>query len=340
MLVLVRHPGDNFRFADNPGLSVSRLEVGRQTRNPKTSLKHVFHDTSPKGFVEMDRQQILGCAIVLGVLFVFLLVAVGVTHHRTSLQGSGSSLLWTDVALLVAYGIAGVIVLKQRSCNANAAATVGAQIGLLLCAVEIANHLIEAFVPIRPFVLIISPVLLTLALLGAAGAMAWQRTRSLGLAVTGGVCCAVVATLITLSIAISFNLFFAARVDWQLREAFATSGMIDPGAFRVKNILEASSEILVRMPLFAIFLAFAGAVIHAWLSRESRRRVVASSLLAPLIFVVGASALWHANAIERAARPPFVMSGVLLTGVALCAAYPIWSVLNDSKDRSIGAKNP
>jgi hypothetical protein len=81
--------------------------------------------------------------------------------------------------------------------------------------------------------------------------------------VTGGVWCAIVATLITLSFAISFNLFFAARVDWQLREAFAASGMIDPEGFRVRNILEASSEILVRMPLLAICLAFAGAVIHA-----------------------------------------------------------------------------
>jgi len=283
----------------------------------------------------MLRRQMLGCAIVLGTLFVLLLVAVGVMHHHTSLQGSGSSLLRTDVALLLAYGIAGVVVLKQRSCNANTAAIVGAQIGLLLGAVGIANHLIEAFVPIRPFVLIIAPVLLTLALLGAAGAVAWERTGSLFLAVCGGVWCAIVATLITLCFAISFNLLFAARVDWQLREAFAASGMSDPGGFRVKNILEASSEILVRMPLLAICLAFAGAVIHAWMSRESRRMLVVSAgFLAPLLFVVGASALWHANAIERAARPPFVMSGVLLTGVALCAAYPIWSVLHVSRGRS------
>ena len=89
-----------------------------------------------------------------------------------------------------------------------------------------------------------------------------------------GVCCAIVATLITLCFAISFNLLFAARVDWQLREAFAASGMIDRAGFRVRNILESSSEILVRMPLLAICLAFAGAVIQAWMSRESRRALV------------------------------------------------------------------
>jgi hypothetical protein len=35
------------------------------------------------------------------------------------------------------------------------------------------------------------------------------------------------------------------------------------------------------------------------------------------MFATGATALWQANAIERAARPPFVLSEVVLTGVAL-----------------------
>ena len=236
-----------------------------------------------------------------------------------------------DVALLLVYGIAGAVVWNQKAGKANtAAAILGAQIGLVLSAAQIANHLIEAFVPLRPFVLIISPVLLMFALLGMAGAAAWERTRSLLCAVTGGVWCAIVATLITLSFAISFNLFFAARVDWQLREAFAASGMIDPAAFRVKNILEASSQILVRMPLFAMCLAFVGAVIHAWMIHKSRRTARAVSFLAAPMFAAGAFALWHANAMERAARPPFVMSGILLSGVALCAAYPIWSILRNS----------
>jgi hypothetical protein len=239
----------------------------------------------------MPRQKILGGATVLGVLLILSLVGAGVMQHRASVQGSGRGLLGMDVALLLAYGAAGIVVWKQRASNANTAAIVGAQIGILLGAVQIANHLIEAFVPSRPFVLIISPVLLMLALLGAAGAAAWERTRSRVLAVTGGVWCAIVATLITLSFAISFNLLFAVHVDWQLREAFAASGMIDPGGFRVRNILEASSEILVRMPLFAICLAFAGAVIHAWMSGASRRMAVAASFLAPLVFAAGASAL-------------------------------------------------
>lgn len=288
----------------------------------------------------MHRRQILGSGIILGTILVLSLVAAGVIQNRASAQGSGIGLLWTDVALLVVYAFAGMILWKQTSPGAITAAMVGAQIGLAVGAVQIANHLIEAFVPTRPFVIIISPVLLTLGLLGTAGAAAWQRTGSLVLAVISGVCCAMVATLITLCFAISFNMLFAARVDWQLREAFAASGMIDRAAFRVRNILEASSEILVRMPLLGICLALAGAVIQAWMSRESRRAIVlATRFLSPFVFVAGAAALWHANTIERAGRPPFVLSGVLLTGVALSAAYPIWSAFHGSTGRSRSAEN-
>jgi hypothetical protein len=281
--------------------------------------------------MQMHRQQILGAGIILGTILVLSLVAAGVMQHRESAQGSGIGFLWTDVALLVVYGFAGMIVWKQRSPSAITASMVGAQIGLVVGAVQIVNHLIEAFVPVRPFILVISPVLLALAFLAMAGAAAWERTESLVLAVISGICCAIVATLIALCFAISFNLLFAAHVDWQLHEVFAASGMIDRAGFRVRNILEASSEILVRMPLVAICFAFAGAVIQAWMSRESRRALVlAARFLAPLALALGAAALWHANSIERAARPPFVLSGVLLAGVALCAAYPIWSVLHGS----------
>ena len=266
-------------------------------------------------------------------------------RHRGHAASRERSRLWDwpaldGVALVGVYGFAGIIVWKQTSPGAITAVVVGAQIGLVVGAVQIANHLIEAFVPTRPFVLVISPVLLMVALFGTAGAAAWEGTRSLALAVISGVCCAIVAALVTLCLAISFNLLFATRVDWQLREAFGASGMIDRAGFRVRNILEASSEILIRMPLLGCCLALAGAVIHAWVGRESSRPLVlAARFLAPFVFVLGVAALWHANAIERAARPPYVLSGVLLTGVALCAAYPICSAYRGPTGNSRTARN-
>lgn len=267
----------------------------------------------------MRTQRILGCAIILGTLFVLSLIAAGALQHRASIHGPGLAWLRTDIGLLLLYGFAGVLVWKQKSLGAIAAALVGAHIGLLVGAVQVANHLIEALVPARPFLLVITPVFLTFALLGAADAAAWERTSSLPQALVAALSCAVVATLVTLGFAISFNLLFAARVGWQLREAFAASGMTDPAAFRVRNILEASSEILVRMPLMALCLAFVGAVIQAWVSRESRRVFrTAAGCLSPFVFAAGVAARWHANTIERTACLPWCSQEPCLSP-SLCA---------------------
>jgi hypothetical protein len=232
-----------------------------------------------------------------------------------------------DAALLVTYGCAGIWVWSQSRPEVNASLTIGARVGLLLGTVLIANHGIELFVAVRPFVVVISPVLLALVLFGAAGSAVWERTRSLLLGVAGGVWCAIVGMLILISFVLCFNLVFETRAVLTLREAFAASGMNEPSAFLVKNTLEAASEGLVRMPIFAAVLSLTGAVMNAWISGRSRRMALIVGCVAPLMFAAGVAALWHADSLERAARPPFVMSGVLLAGVALCGVHPVWSAL-------------
>ena len=216
----------------------------------------------------------------------------------------------------------------------NLSLRVGAQVGVLLGAVHVANHVLESYVPHRPFVLIISPVFLMLALFGAAGSTAWERTRSLSLAAIAGVWCAIAGILIALCVVFSTNLAFEGNAELQMHEAFAASGMNDPGAFLVRNMLEATSEGLVRMPIFAVFLSFIGAITNAWISGASPRHALAAAFLAPLMFGVGAAALWHADSLERAARPPFVMTGVALAGLALCGTHPTWSALRRARQGS------
>jgi xanthine/uracil permease len=134
-----------------------------------------------------------------------------------------------------------------------------------------------------------------------------------------------VALLIMLAFAFSSNLAFESRAESRLHEALAASGMSDPGAFLVKSSLEAASEALVRMPALALFLSCIGCFANAWITR-ARSTALAVAWLTPLMFVTGTAALWHASSLERAARPPFVVAGVLLAGVALSGAHPIWSV--------------
>jgi len=276
----------------------------------------------------------LASATVAGVLVVLSLIAVGVARHPASVQGAGSGLLRMDVALLLAYGIAGVWVWYERRPEVNLSIRIGARLGVLLGAVHVANHVVESYVPNRPFVFIISPVFLMLALFGAAGSTAWQRTRSLGLAVIAGVWCAITGMLILLCVVYSVSLAFEGRAELQMHEAFAASGMNDPGAYLVRNLLEATSEGLVRMPIFAVFLSFIGAITNAWLGRASRRTALVAACLTPFMFVVGAAALVHADSLERAARPPFVITGVALAGLALCGAHPIWSALRRARQHS------
>jgi hypothetical protein len=273
------------------------------------------------------RQHTLATTTVFAVLLVLSLIAIGVARHPASVQGAGSGLLRMDIALLLAYGIAGVWVWLERRPKVNLSMRIGARLGVLLGAVHVANHAVESYVPHRPFVLIITPVFLMLALFGAAGSTAWQRTRWLGLSVIAGVWCAITGILITVCVVFGVSLAFEGSAELHMHEAFAASGMNDPGAFLVRNTIEATSEGLVRMPIFAVFLSFIGAISSAWINGASRRTALVAACLTPLIFLAGAAALWHADSLERAARPPFVMTGVALAGLALCGAHPIWSAL-------------
>lgn len=275
----------------------------------------------------IERHHKAGGAAVFGVVVVLSLIGVGIARQPASIQGAGRALLLSDVGLLTGYGLVGIWAWRQRRDDVRIALRAGEVTGLMLGMVLVANHAIELFVAIRPFAVIIGPVLLMLALFGAAGGAAWERTRSISLGVIAGIWSGVVAMLAVLSVAFSLNLAFEARAESQLREAFVASGMNDPGAFLVKNSLEAASEVLVRMPLVAIFLSLAGALASAWIIKRSRSTVVAAAGIAMVMLVTGVAGLWHANSLQRSARPPFVMGGVLMTGIALAFPYPIWRTL-------------
>ena len=148
-------------------------------------------------------------------------------------------------------------------------------------------HVTEMYVSTRSFVLVISPVLLTLALFGATGSAATERTGSLLLAIVAGVWCAIVGTLVLLCVGFVFGLTLEARVELWLRDAFAASGMNDPAGFLAENTLEAASEALVRMPVVALFLSLFGALANAWIRKRSRTAVLVVFCSAVLMFMGG-----------------------------------------------------
>jgi hypothetical protein len=282
--------------------------------------------------VSIAKDRTLGGPAILGSLLVLLLMVVSVGRHPLSL---GSGLFIADIALLLGYGALSVWVWRQRRPEARDALTAGAQAGVILGLVLIASHAIEWFAPFggsKAVQLIrgAGSTLLMLGLLGAAGSAAWQRTRSIILAVSAGLWCGTLGTLILLSFALTLNLAFEAHSAAWLHEAFVASGMSDPGAFVARNALESASEILVRLPIAAFVLSVSGSLSNAWITRWPRFLAVLAACFTPFIFVAGAASLWYADSLERAARPPFVMAGVLTAGIALCGAHPIWSSLSRS----------
>ena len=282
--------------------------------------------------VSLAKDRTLGGPAVLGSLLVLLLTIVSVARHPSSL---GSELFIMDLALLSGYGAFSVWVWRQRRPGERDALAAGAQTGVILGVVLITSHTIEWFALDETSAVQLvrgaGSVLLMLGLLGVAGSAAWQRTRSIMLAVIAGLWCGSLAVVIFLSFALTLNLAFEAHAASWLREPFVLSGMADAGAFVVRNSLEAASEILVRVPIAALVLAFSGGVSNAWMMKWPRMLAVLAAWSTPFFFAAGAAALWYADSLDRAARPPFVMAGVLTAGIALCGAHPIWSSLSSRR---------
>lgn len=277
----------------------------------------------------LAKDRTLGGPAILGSLFVLLLMIVSVDRHPSSL---GRGLFITDAALLAGYGAFAVWVWRQQCPEKKYALIVGAQTGVILGVVLIVSHAIEWFALDRNRTAQVArgagSVLLMLGLFGVTGSAAWERTRSFMLAVIAGLWCGSLAVLILLSFALTLNLAFEGHAASWLHEPYVASDMKDAGAFVVRNSLEAASEILVRAPIAALVLSLVGSLSNAWITARSRRFAVLAAWFTPFVFVAGALALWYADSLERAARPPFVMAGILATGIALCGAHPIWSSLS------------
>jgi hypothetical protein len=278
--------------------------------------------------VSLARDRTFGGPALFGSLFVVCLFLVSVGRHPSLFR---SGLFIADIALLSGYGVLSAWVWRQRQPKDRDALTAGVRTGIVLSGVLIASHAIEWFALFEnragQFARGAGSTLLTLGLLGAAGSAAWLRTRSIKLALVAGLWCGSLGALSLLGFALTLNLVFPVHAASWLHEPFVPSGMSDAGEYVVQNSLEAASEILVRMPVAALLLSFGGSLSIAWMTHWPRKLAILAAWFTPVIFISGAAMLWHANSLERSARPPFVMAGVVSAAIALCSAHPIWSTL-------------
>lgn len=275
----------------------------------------------------MRKHPLIETAPVLLVLIALALSTAAIARHPSALQGGGSRLLSLDIILLMVYGIVAMWLRSNETVGIHTGIRLGSVVGLLVGAVLVSNHVTELFVPARTFALVIAPVFLTVALLAAVGSAAMERTMSVLAAVVAGEWCAMVGALVLLCVGFAMDLIAEARVELWLQGAYARNGMSDAGGFVVKNTLESAFEILVRLPVMALFLSLLGAGAHALISKGSRTVSLVALGSALLMLLGGAAALWYSNGLPRSFRPPYVMGGVFLASTALSAMFPIWTTL-------------
>jgi len=273
---------------------------------------------------------LLALAPAIGAVIALALIALSVARNPEALKGDGVRLAWLNVVVLLAYALAALRAWLFSSTRLIAALRPAAIAGSILGAVLIANHLTELFVPNRNFALVIAPVFLAIALFAATGSAARQRSGSILMAMAAGVWCAMVGVLILLCAGFVIAFLLQARVELWLQDAYAASGSGDPAAYVVYNTLQAASEGLLRMPVAGLFIGFLGALSNASIARRPRPVALALFSAAIIGFIAGAAALWHANALARAARPPFILAGLLLVCAALAIAHPAWSAIRQS----------
>ncbi len=300
------------------------IEQYRQGRSRAWYWRQVFSALA----VCLARDRTLGGLALLAWLYLLFLIVASVSRHPASL---GFGLLATDLGLLSGYAVLSVWVLRQRNATVRSALTAGARSGILLGLVLIMSHATEWFelLDSRPVALVrgIGSILLMLALLSTAASVAWQRTRSGSMALMSAFWGGAIAASILLSFAFTLNFAFESQASVWLHGAFAASGMSDPGAFVVRNALESASEVLIRIPVAALLMSVGAILSNTWISRWPRSLTLLAGGLTPLLFLSGLTTLWHADSLMRIARPPFIMSGLMMVAMALCGAHPLWAYL-------------
>jgi len=278
---------------------------------------------------EISAVQQLGTAGAFGVALLLVLLGISVALHPVSAQGSGRGLAITDVACLMVYAGFSVWVRGHGQHERAIAISFGARVGLMVGLVLVASHVFEFFTPFQSrteqLVRGAGSVLLVLGLLGMAGSATWQRSRSWRYGLLAGLWCGLTGLVIFLGFALTANLLFGAHVLARLHDAFMASGMSDSGAFLVRNSLEASSELLLQMPIASLLMSLAGSLFSAWIALHSRRLATLIAWAALAVFVSGAVTLWYADSLPRDSRPPFVLTGAMAASLALCSLYPAWS---------------
>jgi hypothetical protein len=250
-----------------------------------------------------------------------LLLGYSAWSFPSSLATGGAFRVVVSGAALLTYGAAFLGVRQSRSAPVQRAIGVGRQAGIALASAAVVSHAIEVFAAPRPPV----PAILGVAMwglmflvLGAAAAETCRRERSIVLGILSSTWGVLLSASITVVFALSVGLLFMSRMERLL-------GVAPAGV--VRNMLDGAMSHLLLAPAVAVAAAVASGVAYSVVKSVRSRTAVALAVVAGLVCVGGLSALRLASTLERPARPPYVMLGVVSLGMGLTSAAALFAAI-------------
>jgi hypothetical protein len=245
-------------------------------------------------------------AFGIGVMSGALLIAIAGGYAIRKYPDAASRAGGVQVALLclavLAYLVGGWWARSIRDARAKASLGIGAAIDMLLGLIGAVNITVENFVSLPgPLAAIVPATAMAFMVIAfALGAiLAMRRSGSIALALLASIWAAVVGMVITCAYGFVLNL------------ATIASSLV------VANTISSASTHMLVAPVVALSVGTV-AILAARISWSlGRRATFMLALIELALFVLGVTALVFAASLQRQERPPFVMSGMLATALAL-----------------------
>ena len=269
----------------------------------------------------------LGDATLLGVATVLGLMGYGVASYPASVSRDGLPSLIACAGVLLVYGGAAAWARGRPPGPSRTALGRGAGFGLAIRAVQAANIALENFGDLGPS---LGPAVgggvmgLIVVLFGAAASAAFRLTGSLPLAALAAVWCAIVGTVVPR----------ATRLRDRSRLPAAAGARPVPRPFRPERprrpagLRRAEHDRERHRPTCSWPRSWRPSSEPSAGTATAGLRwpgEVAIALAGLVVVQLGLSiaAIRHGLWLERSRRPPYIMTGMLLGGLTLVAAYPV-----------------
>ncbi len=203
----------------------------------------------------------------------------------------------------------------QRALNGGRGA------GLALAAAAVIGHTLEIFAalpPPWPAVLGVGMWGLMFLLLGAAAAATSARESSIALGVASSIRAVFISASTTVSFALAIGLLFMSTME---RVFHASASDV------VRNMLDGAMSHLLLAPVVAVAAGAASGIVYLLVKSVSAGTAAALTVLAACVSLGGTGSLRFASTLQRSARPPYVMAGLLSLGIGLTSAAALFAVL-------------